>query len=152
MDFRVSQRTWPEPKYLDHDIVWWEKGSKVSPFFKAELPAFSIEGLGETPHLAVVDLLRWFELDNADVYVRLIVKEEGWFVPGTEVFSYNGKERVSLRDYVDSLAAGAICVRGERIKSMPSEAGEASIGESYEDGELCSLDEFEVNFTTDKIN
>lgn len=151
MDFTINERIWPEPKYLDHEIVWWEKGDRNWPFFKAELPAFGIEGSGETQHLAVVDLLGWFELDNADVYVKLTAKDGGWFVPATEVFDYNGKERVSLRDYVDWLPSGSVLVRGERIKSMPSEAGEASIGESYEDGKLCSLEEFEITFTTDRV-
>ena len=68
--------------------------------------------------------------------VKLTAKPNTWFKAGTEVFHYDQySKRITLEEYNDWVKSGVILVRGIRV---------CETGEETEDGELCSLDEFDV--------
>lgn len=69
-------------------------------------------------------------------YVKLIAKPDTWFKAGTEAFDYDeyGK-RITLESYNKWLKSGSILARGIHIYEDGVEA---------EDGELCGIDEFDV--------
>ena len=79
--------------------------------------------------------------------LKLIAKPNTWFKEGTEVFDYDSfypnYKRISLEDFNrDWKDSGLICIRGTRISKSEHEL--VSIGTEYEDGESCSLEEFDM--------
>ena len=84
-------------------------------------------------------------------YVKLIAKanEDGphWFKPGTEVLHYDEVRRISAAEWEQCLLDGFVLGRGIRICESHSELHE--IGDEYEDGECCLIDEFEVEFVNE---
>lgn len=92
-------------------------------------------------------------------YVRLTAKndEDVWFKPGTEVF-YEDSDFVDRRMTVDEyseLDKGPYryaVFRGIRVTENPaSEGRHLEVGEEHVDGEVCSLDEFDVEFVDDDM-
>ena len=73
------------------------------------------------------------------LYVKLTAKPDTWFKAGTEVFDYDeyGK-RITLESYHEWLKSKSILVRGIHIYENGVEA---------EDGELCRIDEFDIELT-----
>ncbi len=88
-------------------------------------------------------------------YVKLIAKPDTWFKAGTEVYDYDCNPpsellRVTLEQWEKANEQGwGIDVRGTRINQEDYEvmAGLGQIGEERWDGELCSVDEFDVEIT-----
>jgi hypothetical protein len=81
-------------------------------------------------------------------YVKLIAKPDTWFKAGTEVFDYDcfGK-RITLEAYNEWLKSRSILVRGTRICQFSTELLIGSgykLGEERIDGELCGINEFDV--------
>ena len=81
-------------------------------------------------------------------YVKLIAKPDTWFKAGTEAFDYDeyGK-RITLEAYNEWLKSRSILVRGTRICQFPTELLIGSgykLGEERIDGELCGINEFDV--------
>lgn len=81
-------------------------------------------------------------------YVKLIARPDTWFKAGTEVYSDDeyGK-RLTLEEFEEWKKDGMILVRGVRI----CEAGNGEVenlgykvGEERIDGEICGIDEFDV--------
>jgi len=87
--------------------------------------------------------------DTIDMkYVKLIAKPDTWFKAGTEAFDYDeyGK-RITLEAYNEWLKSRSILVRGTRICQFPTELLIGSgykLGEERIDGELCGINEFDV--------
>ena len=77
-------------------------------------------------------------------HVKLTTKQDGWFKPGTEVFHYDEPRRISAAEWEQCLLDGHVLCRGVRVCQFHSELHE--IGDEYEDGESCTIDEFEVEF------
>jgi len=83
-------------------------------------------------------------------YVKLTARPNTWFKEGTEVFDYDfdysEKKRITLEVFEkDWKPYNMILCRGIRIVENPKSEGECfQIGEEYEDGEFCNLDEFDV--------
>jgi hypothetical protein len=73
------------------------------------------------------------------LYVKLTAKPGTWFKTGAEVFDYDeyGK-RITLESYCEWFKHECILVRGVHLY----ENGVEDI-----DGELCCIDEFDVEFT-----
>ena len=84
-------------------------------------------------------------------YVKLTAKADSWFVPGEEVWSSNSRKRVSKEEFdswgdsilvcgIHKLNPGIFCdeLRLERASSR-----------YIVDGELCPIDEFEIEFVPD---
>ena len=78
-------------------------------------------------------------VDMTKLYVKLTAKPDTWFKAGTEVFDYDeyGK-RITFESYHEWLKSKSILVRGIHIYEN---------GVEVEDGELCSIDEFDVELT-----
>ena len=81
--------------------------------------------------------------------IRLIAKPDTWFKEGTEVYDYDEYGvRFTLDEYEEWKKSGNILARGIRVCKNPlSEGTENNLkvsGEEYIDGELCDIDEFEV--------
>ncbi len=94
-------------------------------------------------------------------YVKLIAKPDTWFKAGTEVYDYDCNPpddiyRVTLEDWEihqnPAYSAGSICVRGIRVNEFDYEveAGLGKLGEERWDGELCGMDEFEVEIVEER--
>jgi hypothetical protein len=86
-------------------------------------------------------------------YVKLIAKPDTWFKSGTEVYDYDShlkdKKRITS-EYFDSIKeSGLILVRGIRVcTDNPNENGMGCcVGDEREDGELCGIDEFFIEYT-----
>ena len=79
-------------------------------------------------------------------YVKLIAKPDTWYKEGTEVFhydfDYDEKHRISLDEWEEWKKSFGVLARGIRISGGDYEMG--PIGIEYIDGELCSIDEFDV--------
>jgi len=86
-------------------------------------------------------------------YVKLIVKPDTWFVEGTEAFDYDeyGK-RISTEVFErDWKTSGLILVRGLRKCELEYELSLGyKNGEIREDGESCTLDEFEIEVVNEQ--
>ena len=82
-------------------------------------------------------------------YVKLIAKydPDGWFKPGTEVFHYDEPRRISAVEWAEWVSHGFVLCRGVRRCQFHSELHE--IGDEYEDGENCLIEEFEVEFVNE---
>ena len=87
-------------------------------------------------------------------YVKLIAKPDTWFKAGTEAFDYDeyGK-RITLEAYNKWRESGMILARGIRVCELGN--GEVEnlgykVGEERIDGELCSLDEFDMTIVDDE--
>lgn len=78
--------------------------------------------------------------------VKLVAKPNTWFKEGTEVYDYdedyNKKIRISLEAFQEWQKSGIILGRGLRVSESNSEREQFGI--EYEDGELCDIEEFEV--------
>lgn len=78
--------------------------------------------------------------------VKLVAKPDTWFKEGTEVYDYDEdydkKIRISLEAYQEWQKSGMILARGLRVCESDSECEQ--LGIEYEDGELCDIEEFEV--------
>ena len=82
--------------------------------------------------------------------IRLIAKPDTWFKEGIEVYDYDEYGvRFTLDEYEEWKKSGNILARGIRVCKNPlSEGTEHTpkvLGEEYIDGELCDIDEFEVD-------
>jgi len=81
-------------------------------------------------------------------YVKLIAKPDTWFKAGTEVFDDDPDEygkRITLESYNKWLKSGSILARGIRVCEYDYELALGyKMGEEREDGELCGIDEFDV--------
>ena len=87
-------------------------------------------------------------LNNTDMTndVKLIAKPDTWFKAGTEAFDDDeyGK-RITLESYNKWLKSGSILARGIRVCEHDYELKLGyKLGEEREDGELCGIDEFDV--------
>ena len=83
------------------------------------------------------------------LYVKLTAKPDTWFKAGTEVFDYDeyGK-RITFESYHEWLKSKSILVRGIRVCEHDYELALGyKLGEEREDGEWCSIDEFDVELT-----
>lgn len=85
--------------------------------------------------------------------VKLIAKANTWFKEGTEVYDYDeyGK-RLTLEEFEEWQKSGMILVRG--IRTCEEGNGEVEnlgykVGEERIDGELCRLNEFDVEIIDD---
>jgi hypothetical protein len=88
------------------------------------------------------------KVNNTDMikYVKLIAKPDTWFKAGTEAFDYDeyGK-RITLESYNKWLKSGSILARGIRVCEHDYELKLGyKLGEERIDGELCGIDEFDV--------
>lgn len=83
-------------------------------------------------------------------YVKLIAKPDTWFKEGTEVFhyeyDYSDQRRLTLEEWEMWKSSGICLVRGIRVcEDNPNENGMGcKAGDEREDGECCSIDEFDV--------
>ena len=82
-------------------------------------------------------------------FVKLIAKPNTWFKEGTGVFDYDypyeDKRRITLNTFERSWKPfGIILVRGIRVCDDNPNGMGYTIGYEREDGEQCSIDEFEV--------
>ena len=81
-------------------------------------------------------------------YVKLIAKPDTWFKAGTEVFDDDPDEygkRITLESYNKWLKSGSILARGIRVCEHDYELKLGyKLGEEREDGELCGINEFDV--------
>jgi len=86
-------------------------------------------------------------------YVKLIARPNTWFKAGTEVFDYDeyGK-RISLGSYNKWLESGTILARGIRVCESGFEEDNLGykVGDEREDGEFCSLKEFDVEIVNEE--
>ena len=81
--------------------------------------------------------------------IRLIAKPDTWFKEGSEVYDYDEfGVRFTLDKYEEWKKSGSILARGIRVCENPLSEGTENnpkvLGEEYIDGELCDIDEFEV--------
>lgn len=80
-------------------------------------------------------------------YVKLTANPNTWFKEGTEAFDYDeyGK-RLTLEAYNKWLESGIILARGTRVCEAGYEIDSmgCKIGEEREDGEMCGIDEFDI--------
>jgi len=89
--------------------------------------------------------------------VKLTAKPDTWFKEGTEVLyevDYYIDRRMTLEEYESILASEypyAVFV-GTRIIETPSSEGGGEIGEERIDGEVCQLEEFNVEIIPDTHN
>ena len=153
MRFQISKREWPESTPSPELCQFWEKGPHGETWWKAENQFFSSEGIGGSSEDAVLHLMQEIQsIAGITVYVGLVSKDDSecWYKPGTEAFEYEGMRRITLDEYKEAAKINQILTRGTRIKESANEAG-GEIGEAYFDGELCSIDEFDVYFTTEPI-
>jgi len=90
-------------------------------------------------------------------YVKLIAKPNTWFKEGTEVYDYDAdyseKKRLTLEDWNEWEDTGCVCVRGVRI--CEEGYGEVEnlgykVGEERIDGEVCMIDEFDVEIVEEQ--
>lgn len=85
-------------------------------------------------------------------YVKLIAKPDTWFKAGTEVFDYDeyGK-RITLEAYNKWRESGMILASGIRVCEHDYELKLGyKLGEEREDGESCSLDEFDMTIVDEE--
>ena len=153
MKFQIGKREWPELTPSPELCQFWEKGEPFGLWYKAEHCYSKSESLGDSPEDAILNLMGEIEANiGITIYVGLTVREgEGnWYKPGTEAYEYDGYRRITLDEYKEAAKINQILTRGTRIKESPNEGG-GEIGEAYFDGELCSLNEFDIYFTTDPI-
>jgi len=151
MKFQISKREWPECAPSPELCQFWEKGHKGETWWKAESQFFSSEGIGGSREDAILHLMQEIQsIAGITVYVGLIARDDGWYKPGTEVVEYEGMRRITLDEYKEAAKINQILTKGTRIKEFASEGG-GEIGEAYFDGELCTLDEFDIYFTTEPI-
>jgi len=152
MKFQISKREWPECAPSPELCQFWEKGPTGETWWKAENQFFKAEAIGGDPDDAILHLMKEIEHNaGITVYVGLIAREDGWYKTGTEAFEYDGVRRITLSEYLEALKSDTLLTRGTRVKENESESKSVKIGEAYFDGEQCSLDEFDIYFTTDPI-
>lgn len=72
--------------------------------------------------------------------IKLVALPDTWFKEGTEVLHYDENRRISLQEWEDWQKSGIVLCRGIRICESNTELHK--IGEEYEDGECCQIDEF----------
>lgn len=86
-------------------------------------------------------------------YVKLTARPDSWFKVGTEVYHYDAKplRRLTEDEWSVALCEGLVCVRGARVNEHPLAEGGGTIGDEYEDGECCLLDEFDVEIVEDEV-
>ena len=93
-------------------------------------------------------------------YVKLTAKKDTWFKEGTEVYHYdsdeNNKFRISLDEWkamTDDSIGWGVLVRGTWIAVKGVGAVENCgyvEGREYFDGELCDIEEFEIEIVDEK--
>lgn len=92
-------------------------------------------------------------------YVKLTAKPDSWFKVGTEVYHNECNPpddlyRVSLEEWekAQNIEWGIICVRGTRIIGNETEAKcySGKVGDERWDGELCDLDEFDMEVVEER--
>lgn len=78
-------------------------------------------------------------------HVKLIAKPNTWFKEGTEVFHYDEyKKLIPLSEFNEWKKSDMILCRGIRVCENPISENRTKVGEEYIDGELCGIDEFEI--------
>ena len=81
-------------------------------------------------------------------YVKLTALPNTWFKEGTEVYDYDSryreKKRYTLKEFEEWKPSNIILGRGIRVTESPLEGEDLIVGEEYEDGEACGIDEFKV--------
>lgn len=88
--------------------------------------------------------------------VKLTAKPDTWFKEGTEVFYEDecyAERRLTLQEYENMLSEYPYAIFfGTRIIENPASEGGGEIGEERIDGEVCLLEEFNVEIIPDTHN
>jgi len=152
MKFQISKRELFEVTPSPELCHFWEKGPRGETWWKAENQFFSSEAIGGSLEDAILHLMLEIQsIAGITIYVGLVAREDGWYKAGTEALEYEGMRRITLSEYLEALKSDILLLRGTRIKENESESKSVKIGEAYFDGEQCSIDEFDIYFTTDPI-
>jgi hypothetical protein len=90
------------------------------------------------------------------MYVKITALPNTWFKEGTEVYhcDVEPKRRLTAAEFLEWVNPAVfdsqlaiILVQGTRVCENPNSEGlNKVVGEEYQDGECCSLDEFSFQF------